>query len=115
MAPSMREMVRFLTERVAHITQERRMQMAITPQLIAMAKQVRAMLAQYPENSPTSIYTEKQRTISKNEIFNRGSQFGQYVKMGAKRKCGEGLIYTVIVWIRNNLRHYGIFLAMMRY
>lgn len=65
MAPSMREMVRFLTERVAHITQERRMQMAITPQLIAMAKQVRAMLAQYPENSPTAFILKSSEQYQK--------------------------------------------------
>ena len=65
MAPSMREMVRFLTDRVAHITQERRMQMAITPQLIAMAKQVRAMLAQYPENSPTAFILKSSEQYQK--------------------------------------------------
>lgn len=65
MAPSMREMVRFLTDRVAHITQERRMRMAVTPQLIAMAKQVRAMLAQYPENSPTAFILKSSEQYQK--------------------------------------------------
>lgn len=65
MAPSMREMVRFLTERVAHITQERRMRMAVTPQLIAMAKQVRAILMQYPENSPTAFMLKSSEQYQK--------------------------------------------------
>ena len=65
MAPSMREMVRFLTERVAHITQERRMRMAVTPQLITMAKQVRAILMQYPENSPTAFMLKSRKKKKK--------------------------------------------------
>ena len=65
MAPSMREMVRFLTERVAHITEERRMRMAVTPQLIAMAKQVRAILMQYPENSPTAFMLKSSEQYQK--------------------------------------------------
>ena len=65
MAPSMREMVRFLTERVAHITQERRMRMAVTPQLITMAKQVRAILMQYPENSPTAFMLKSSEQYQK--------------------------------------------------
>ena len=65
MAPSMREMVRFLTERVAHITEERQMRMAVTPQLIAMAKQVRAILMQYPENSPTAFILKSSEQYQK--------------------------------------------------
>ena len=34
------------------MTEERLVRAGITPELLAMAKQVRAMLAQYPENSP---------------------------------------------------------------
>ena len=64
-APSMREMVLFMTDRVGRIMEERRMQMAITPQLIAMAKQVRAMLAQYPENSPTAFILKSSEQYQK--------------------------------------------------
>lgn len=52
LAPNMRDMILFMTERAKRVTEERRMRAGITPELIAMAKQVRAMLAQYPENSP---------------------------------------------------------------
>lgn len=52
LAPAMREMILFMTQRVGRVTEERRVRAGITPELIAMAKQVRAMLSQYPENSP---------------------------------------------------------------
>lgn len=52
LAPHMRDMVLFMTERAKRVTEERLVRAGITPELLAMAKQVRAMLAQYPENSP---------------------------------------------------------------
>ena len=54
--------------------EERRMQMAITPQLIAMAKQVRAMLAQYPENSPTAFILKSSEQYQKMKEKRIGSK-----------------------------------------
>lgn len=50
---SMRKMVLFLIKRMERICEERRMMSGVTPELIHMAKQIRAMLAQYPEDDPT--------------------------------------------------------------
>lgn len=50
--PAMWEMVQFLSDRVCHISEERHIQSNITPELITMAKQIRAILSQYPEDDP---------------------------------------------------------------
>lgn len=50
--PAMREMVQFLSDRVCRISEARHIQSGITPELITMAKQIRAILSQYPKDDP---------------------------------------------------------------
>lgn len=52
-APAMREMVLFLTDRVGHIAEEIQMRSTVSPEMIALAKQIRDVLSQYPEDDPT--------------------------------------------------------------
>ena len=49
----MRKMILFLIKRMERICEERRMMSGVTPELIRMAKQIRAILAQYSEDDPT--------------------------------------------------------------
>ena len=50
--PSMRDMVLFLTGRVDRVSKEARVRSALSPELVALAKQIRSLLARYPENDP---------------------------------------------------------------
>lgn len=50
--PSMREMLLFLTDRVEHTVETQRIKERVTPDMIAMAKQIRTILTQYSEDDP---------------------------------------------------------------
>ena len=52
-APAMREMVLFLTDRMERVLEETQMRAALSPELITLAKQIRGILSQYPEDDPT--------------------------------------------------------------
>lgn len=51
--PSMREMILFLTNRVEETVEQEYLKKRITPEMVAMAKQIRAVLEKYPADDPT--------------------------------------------------------------
>ena len=48
----MKDMVEFLCKRMERLHEERCISSAITPELIALAKQIRSVLSQYQEDDP---------------------------------------------------------------
>lgn len=52
LAPGMREMVRFLTERLEETNRRQQIRSNLSPELVTMAKQIRDMLSRYPADDP---------------------------------------------------------------
>lgn len=50
LAPSMREMIMFLTGRLERTVKEQRLKACVTPEMITIAKQIRTILTQYSED-----------------------------------------------------------------